>query len=238
MNDIKQRIIEIIKGHANNHNEPEALYVPEFAFDSLAENIAESLELPPPLQTCEKFSSKYEINPEFKDLFEGELSAEEVMRKYFLTKDNYSNEGGSYFTVENIKAAMEEYHNQGQAVLPISDGQIKVLENIMSDFGEAHNMLAKTKLDSKEYNPISHKLAEAKIQLFNFYNTLKNSNPVLIRDEDIEKEVAYKEYIKLLEDEINEFIPFAAEHNWKPAINKHERGKQLREIIAKSYVKH
>lgn len=38
---------------------------------------------------------------------------QEVMQKYHLTKANYANsEGGSYYTVENIEAAMAEYAGQ------------------------------------------------------------------------------------------------------------------------------
>ena len=42
-----------------------------------------------------------------------EALAEEVLRKHHLTKDNYSDRGGSYFTVENILAAMKEMYHSG-----------------------------------------------------------------------------------------------------------------------------
>ena len=55
--------------------------------------------------------------------------------------------------------------------------EIGFLENILSQFGEAHNLLAKTKLSKEDYNPISALLAEAKIDLFNYYNQKKGETP-------------------------------------------------------------
>lgn len=48
------------------------------------------------------------------------------------------------------------------------------LEDIMSKFGEAHNMMARTKLSTEEYQPISSLMATAKVELFNIYYELKN----------------------------------------------------------------
>jgi hypothetical protein len=39
-------------------------------------------------------------------------TAQEIMKEYRLTKEGYSDQGGSYFTVENIERAMEAYANQ------------------------------------------------------------------------------------------------------------------------------
>lgn len=50
---------------------------------------------------------------------------------------------------------------------------IEKLESIMSKFGEAHSMLARTKLSKEEYQPISSLLATAKVELFNYYYELK-----------------------------------------------------------------
>ncbi len=52
------------------------------------------------------------------------------------------------------------------------------LEDCMSKFGEAHNLLAKTDLHMDKYKPISALLSKAKIELFNVYNELKNSEGV------------------------------------------------------------
>ena len=46
---------------------------------------------------------------------------------------------------------------------------IEVLKDIMLKFGNAHDMLAKSKLTKEEYQPISSLLAKGKIELFNFY---------------------------------------------------------------------
>jgi len=37
------------------------------------------------------------------------MNAKEIMQKYYLTKANYQSQDGSYFTVENIEVAIEEY---------------------------------------------------------------------------------------------------------------------------------
>lgn len=47
-------------------------------------------------------------------------------------------------------------------------------EECMSQLGEAHNMLAKTSLSKKEYNPISGLLSKAKVGLFKIYYDFKN----------------------------------------------------------------
>ena len=51
---------------------------------------------------------------------------------------------------------------------------VRRLEDIMSKFGEAHNMMARTKLSTEEYQPISSLMATAKVELFNIYYELKN----------------------------------------------------------------
>ena len=55
----------------------------------------------------------------------------------------------------------------------ITEQEIEKLSGIMSMFGEAHNMLAKTSLPKEEYQPISTLLASAKVELFNFYKEHK-----------------------------------------------------------------
>ena len=52
---------------------------------------------------------------------------------------------------------------------------VRRLESCMSKFGEAHNMLARTKLSKEDYQPISTLLASAKVELFNIYYELKNN---------------------------------------------------------------
>lgn len=47
-------------------------------------------------------------------------------------------------------------------------------EECMSQLGEAHNLLAKTNLSKKEYEPISGLLAKAKVELFKIYYGFKN----------------------------------------------------------------
>lgn len=47
------------------------------------------------------------------------------------------------------------------------------IEDAMLKFGEAHDLLAKTKLTTKEYQPISTLLSDAKTILFNSYLELK-----------------------------------------------------------------
>lgn len=73
---------------------------------------------------------------------------------FSTTGQNYE-----YFFKEGYKCEIEE--------------QIEKLKDIMSKFGEAHNMLAKTSLPKIEYQPISTLLASAKIELFNFYQERK-----------------------------------------------------------------
>lgn len=51
---------------------------------------------------------------------------------------------------------------------------VRRLEDVMSKFGEAHNMMARTKLPKEEYQPISSLMATAKVELFNIYYELKN----------------------------------------------------------------
>lgn len=48
---------------------------------------------------------------------------------------------------------------------------------VMEKFGRAHNMLAKTPLRSDFYTPISQLLAQAKIELFQFYQSYYKSQP-------------------------------------------------------------
>lgn len=72
------------------------------------------------------------------------------------------------------------------AIERLSDGQIKrnkidilrSLENCISKFGEAHNMMARTKLPKEEYQPISSLMATAKVELFNLYYELENKQYV------------------------------------------------------------
>lgn len=49
------------------------------------------------------------------------------------------------------------------------------VEYIMPELGEVHNMLARTSLSKEEYQPISTKLAEVKIELFKLYQELKEA---------------------------------------------------------------
>lgn len=51
---------------------------------------------------------------------------------------------------------------------------VRRLEDVMFKFGEAHNMMARTKLSKEEYQPISSLMATAKVELFNIYCELKN----------------------------------------------------------------
>ena len=53
---------------------------------------------------------------------------------------------------------------------------VKGIESCMHKFGDAHTMLAKTSLSEDEYNPISHLLADAKVELFKIYNQIKPQN--------------------------------------------------------------
>ncbi len=56
----------------------------------------------------------------------------------------------------------------------MTEEQKILIESAMRKFGEAHILLSKSKLDKKEYNPISNLLSEAKVDLFNFYWNEKN----------------------------------------------------------------
>jgi hypothetical protein len=49
------------------------------------------------------------------------------------------------------------------------------IEYIMPELGEVHNMLARTSLSKSEYQPISTKLAEVKVELFKLYQELKDA---------------------------------------------------------------
>ena len=53
---------------------------------------------------------------------------------------------------------------------------IEVLKDIMLKFGNAHDMLAKSKLTKEEYQPISSLLAKGKIELFNFYQLYRKQS--------------------------------------------------------------
>lgn len=53
--------------------------------------------------------------------------------------------------------------------------QIECLNSIMLKFGKAHNLLAKTSLSKKEYQPISSLMTTAKVELFNFYIKIKET---------------------------------------------------------------
>jgi hypothetical protein len=53
---------------------------------------------------------------------------------------------------------------------------VKELNSIMLKFGDVHDLLAKTSLSKKEYQPISTLFATAKVELFNFYLTVKETN--------------------------------------------------------------
>ena len=66
--------------------------------------------------------------------------------------------------------------DDGLHVIPacIKHNVVRRLEDVMSKFGEAHNMMARTKLSKEEYQPISSLMATAKVELFNIYYELKN----------------------------------------------------------------
>lgn len=57
-------------------------------------------------------------------------------------------------------------------------------EDAMSKLGEAHNLLAKTKLPTEEYQPISSLMATAKVELFNIYNEIKNETKDILTRKD------------------------------------------------------
>lgn len=76
--------------------------------------------------------------------------------------------------------------NKGE-LTPEVESPKKILESAMAKFGKAHDMLARTKLSSHEYQPISSLLSHAKVELFNYYNTLPAS-PVNVEVEAEEEE--------------------------------------------------
>jgi hypothetical protein len=49
------------------------------------------------------------------------------------------------------------------------------IEYIMPELGEVHNMIARTSLSKSEYQPISTKLSEIKVELFKLYQELKDA---------------------------------------------------------------
>lgn len=64
--------------------------------------------------------------------------------------------------------------NQHVSTACIKPNVVRRLEDIISKFGEAHNMMARTKLSTEEYQPISSLMATGKVELFNIYYELKN----------------------------------------------------------------
>ena len=46
---------------------------------------------------------------------------------------------------------------------------------VMLMLGGAHDMLARTKLETKDYQPVSSLLAKAKVKLLNLYTELKST---------------------------------------------------------------
>ena len=70
-----------------------------------------------------------------------------------------------------------EGYNDAQIISEIEKVEVvKGIESCMHKFGDAHTMLAKTCLSEDEYNPISHLLADAKVELFKIYNQIKPQN--------------------------------------------------------------
>jgi len=70
---------------------------------------------------------------------------------------------------------MEKFKHEKLNSEPIAKSSfIHRLEDVMSQLGEVHNMLARTPLSKDSYQPISSKFAIAKVELFNIYNELKN----------------------------------------------------------------
>jgi len=89
------------------------------------------------------------------------MSIEEILFKITGVKNIHS----TTYNASEVEMAINEYFSNN----------IYKLESIMSKFGEAHNMLARTKLSKEEYQPISSLLATAKVELFNYYYELKAS---------------------------------------------------------------
>lgn len=68
------------------------------------------------------------------------------------------------------------WKEDGAVTEPLGEDAIEVLKDIMLKFGNAHDMLAKSKLTKEEYQPISSLLAKGKIELFNFYQLYRKQS--------------------------------------------------------------
>lgn len=62
------------------------------------------------------------------------------------------------------------------------------LSDVMPKFGKVHDMIARTPLSKKEYQPISTLLSEAKVELYNAYLEAKEKNIHKLLDEMIKEE--------------------------------------------------
>lgn len=56
----------------------------------------------------------------------------------------------------------------------MTEQQKERFEVVMAKLGKAHDLMAKSSLSQKEYDPIIELMAKAKVELFNLYNELKN----------------------------------------------------------------
>ena len=117
--------------------------------------------------------------PQSEALPEGETKEEMLLRLGKLSSHRLSMETFSY-PEYIVLEAMEQYANQKVAaastVSEAGEDAIEVLKDIMLKFGNAHDMLAKSKLTKEEYQPISSLLAKGKIELFNFYQLYRKQS--------------------------------------------------------------
>lgn len=124
--------------------------------------------------------------PQSEALPESEsLTKEEIIKNHIpngIVNVKGSGDGKPQYRaeIEAIERCMEEYKNQELAaastVSEAGEDAIEVLKDIMLKFGNAHDMLAKSKLTKEEYQPISSLLAKGKIELFNFYQLYRKQS--------------------------------------------------------------
>jgi len=102
-----------------------------------------------------------------------QLSKEEISKvveeNFRGLRDCIEDKALAEWYIEVIKTMLEHYFESN-----VPHESIEILKDIMTEFIEAHNMLSKTLLSSEDYNPISFKLAHAKIKLSNFTILYKN----------------------------------------------------------------
>lgn len=104
------------------------------------------------------------------------MNTEEIKKKAVESWENVTKQFKNGVNPQAYVMGFKDGYDAASTVPDTGEDAIEVLKDIMLKFGNAHDMLAKSKLTKEEYQPISNLLAKGKIELFNFYQLYRKQS--------------------------------------------------------------